>query len=112
MEINTKRRTKVNEIISAIDSIIALVSRSPMEALDQISLVSLDAIRTLYTNERLELNKLVDQILKDAVIDCKHEEVVKVTDSDHSRTICRCNKCNSYFGSIPEGSKVVSVEER
>lgn len=112
MEINMKRRTKVNEIISAIDGIITLVSKSPMEALDQVSLVSLDAIRTLYTSERSELNKLVDQKLKEVVIDCKHEEVVQVTDSDNARTIYRCNKCNSYFGEVPEGSKVISVEER
>lgn len=107
-----KRRTKVNEIINAIDGIITLVSKSPMEALDQVSLVSLDAIRTLYTNERSELNKLVDQKLKDVVIDCKHNEVVRITDSDHARTIYRCNRCNNYFGDIPEGSKVISVEEK
>lgn len=73
MEVNTNRITKVNEVISAIEEVIALLRMSPVEAVDQISLVTLDAIRTLYTSERSTLNKLDELMLKDAATSRKSE---------------------------------------
>lgn len=73
MEVSMNRKTKVNGVISAIEEVIARLRMSPIEAVDQVSLVTLDAIRTLYTSERSTLNKLDDLLLKDEVIDHKSE---------------------------------------